>query len=101
MGSHLLDYLIKNTNWKIYGLIRWRSSLDNISNNINEINKGTRIKLLYGDLNDYNSLLNVIDNSKPDYVFHLAAQSYPHTSFESSSDTFNTNIIELQIYLRF
>lgn len=93
VGSHLLDYLVKNTNWKIFGLIRWRSSLDNISSNINEINKGKRIKLLYGDLNDYNSLLTVIDNSKPDYVFHLAAQSYPHTSFESSSDTFNTNII--------
>lgn len=93
VGSHLVDYLIKNTDWKIFGLIRWRSNLDNISHHINQINKGKRIKLLYGDLNDYNSLINVIDNSKPNYVFHLAAQSYPHTSFDSPSDTLNTNII--------
>ena len=93
VGSHLLDYLIKNTDWNIYGLIRWRSSLDNISHNIDLINSGKRVKLLYGDLNDYNSIINVINNSKPNFVFHLAAQSYPHTSFDSPSDTFNTNII--------
>ena len=28
VGSHLLDYLIKNTNWEIHGLVRWRSSLE-------------------------------------------------------------------------
>ena len=30
VGSHLADYLLKNTNWKIYGLCRWRSPLDNV-----------------------------------------------------------------------
>ena len=30
VGSHLLDYLIKKTNWEIHGLVRWRSSLENI-----------------------------------------------------------------------
>ena len=28
VGSHLLDYLINNTNWEIHGLVRWRSSLE-------------------------------------------------------------------------
>ena len=27
VGSHLADYLLKNTNWKIYGEGRWRSPL--------------------------------------------------------------------------
>ena len=93
VGSHLLDYLLKKTDWQIYGLIRWRSNLENIVQHIDKINKGVRVKLLYGDLNDYNSLINVINNSSPNYVFHLAAQSYPQTSFESASDTYNTNII--------
>ena len=39
VGSHLSDYLLKNTDWDIYGLIRWRSSLDNISHLLNEINE--------------------------------------------------------------
>ena len=31
VGSHLADYIVKNTDWDIVGLIRWRSPLDNIS----------------------------------------------------------------------
>ena len=39
VGSHLLDFLIKNTNWEIHGLVRWRSSLENIESHIENINK--------------------------------------------------------------
>ena len=39
VGSHLTDYLLKNTNWKIYGLSRWRSPLDNIEHLLNQANK--------------------------------------------------------------
>ena len=31
VGSHLLDYLISNTDWEVHGLLRWRSPIDNIS----------------------------------------------------------------------
>jgi GDP-mannose 4,6-dehydratase len=93
VGSHLLDYLIKNTDWEIHGLIRWRSSLENISSHLDAINRNERIFLHYGDLNDSYSLNNVISIIKPNYVFHLAAQSYPLTSFNSPEDTFNTNIL--------
>ena len=43
VGSHLLDFLIKNTNWKIFGMIRWRSPLENISHQMHLINKNNRI----------------------------------------------------------
>ena len=29
VGSHLVDYLIENTDWDIYGFIRWNDRLDN------------------------------------------------------------------------
>ena len=93
VGSHLADYLLAQTDWEIFGMSRWRSSLDNIKHLINRIEKKDRLELIYGDLNDYVSLQHVIENSKPDYVFHLAAQSYPKTSFESPLDTLNTNIL--------
>lgn len=92
VGSHLCDYLMKETDWEIHGLCRWRSPLDNIKQHINEINNDDRIKLFYGDLRDYLSLHSAFSKSKPDYVFHLAAQSYPATSFDSPLDTFETNI---------
>lgn len=39
------------------------------------------------------SLIKVVNEIKPDYVFHLAAQSYPQTSFTAPIDTLNTNIL--------
>ena len=92
VGSHLSDYLLKNTDWDIYGLIRWRSSLDNISHLLNEINEKKKIKLVYGDLRDSISIDKAVEKARPDYVFHLAAQSFPKTSFDSPLDTMDTNI---------
>lgn len=93
VGSHLTDFLLKNTDWKIYGFCRWNDSFENLSHVANEINKKDKIELLYGDLNDLASLIRAINLSKPDYVFHLAAQSYPKTSFDSPIETLETNIL--------
>lgn len=92
VGSHLADYLLEHTDWQIYGLIRWRSPLDNISHLLSDINTKNRIHLLYGDLRDSDSINTAIHDCKPDYVFHLAAQSYPKTSFTAPLDTYETNI---------
>jgi len=92
VGSHLTDYLLENTDWEIHGLCRWRSPLDNISHLLPRINLADRIYQHYADLRDYQSLQHVIEKTKPNYVFHLAAQSYPKTSFTSPDDTLDTNI---------
>jgi len=93
VGSHLLDYLIKKTNWDVYGLIRWRSPLENINSHIKSINNNKRIFLKYGDIREQHSLDAIISDIKPDYVYHLAAQSFPKTSFEMPADTYETNTI--------
>jgi GDP-mannose 4,6-dehydratase len=92
VGSHLLDYLIEHTDWEIWGMVRWRSPLDNITQHISTINTGGRIKLVYADLRDTMSIDTAVEKVKPDYVFHLAAQSYPKTSFDSPLDTLDTNV---------
>jgi GDPmannose 4,6-dehydratase len=51
------------------------------------------VYFVYGDLEDYISLQNAIEESTPDFVFHLAAQSYPSTSFTSPVQTLNVNIL--------
>ena len=93
VGSHLADFLLQNTDWEIYGMQRWRSPLDNILHLIPRINARERVFIEYGDLNDQTSLLRVLDKVQPQYIFHLAAQSYPQTSFNSPIDTLNTNIL--------
>lgn len=92
VGSHLADYLLEHTDWEIYGLCRWRSPLDNISHLLPHINKKQRVHLVYGDLRDYLSIHEAVNKVQPDYVFHLAAQSYPKTSFDSPLDTLETNV---------
>jgi GDPmannose 4,6-dehydratase len=92
VGSHLADYLLEHTDWDIHGLCRWRSPLDNISHLLPRINRADRVQLVYGDLRDYLSIDEAVKKSRPDYVFHLAAQSYPKTSFDSPLDTLETNV---------
>ena len=93
VGSHLADYLLENTDWTIYGFCRWNDSFDNLEHLVERINDKDRLELIYGDLNDLASLIDTVKISKPDYVFHLAAQSYPQTSFTAPLETLETNII--------
>lgn len=92
VGSHLADLLLDETDWNIVGLARWRSPLDNLTHLVDRINSNDRLRLVYGDLRDYLSIHSAVENSRPDFVFHLAAQSYPKTSFDSPLDTLETNV---------
>lgn len=92
VGSHLAEFLLEREDWDIYGMCRWRSPLNNIAKLIPLINAGERVHILYGDLRDTMSVDHVVEQAKPDYVFHLAAQSFPKTSFSAPLDTLDTNI---------
>lgn len=93
VGSHLADFLLDHTDWDIYGMCRWRSPLDNVEHLLPKANQKDRVFFINGDLCDYISLQNAIEESRPDFVFHLAAQSYPATSFTSPVLTLDTNIL--------
>ena len=68
VGSHLADFLLKKTNWKIYGACRWRSPMDNVDHLLNLANKkNSRIKFVYGDITDSYSMIELIKTSNPDY----------------------------------
>ncbi len=93
VGSHLCDYLVANTDWDIYGLVRWRSDLRNLAQHLDRIEKQDRVFLVEGDLRDEGSLRKAMHTTNPQYVFHLAAQSFPKTSFNSPVDTLDTNVL--------
>lgn len=92
VGSHLADYILENTEWDIYGVCRWRSPMDNVEHLLDRVNSGDRVFFNYADLNDQISLVQIVDKIMPDYIFHLAAQSYPQVSFSAPLDTLETNI---------
>lgn len=92
VGSHLAEFLLERTEWDVVGLCRWRSSLDNIRTLVPRINRNDRVSLIYGDLRDTISIQEAVKAAQPDYVFHLAAQSFPRTSFDAPLDTLDTNV---------
>jgi GDP-mannose 4,6-dehydratase len=88
VGSHLAEFVLaKHPNVEIVGLKRWRSPKDNIFSILD------RIRLFDGDLRDLSSLLKLLSESPPDYIFHLAAQSFVPTSYTAPADTMETNVI--------
>lgn len=93
VGSQLADYVLKNTELEVVGMLRWQEPMDNLYHLTERINKKDRISLFYADLNDYPSLARLFKFVKPDFVSHLAAQSYPKTSFDIPIETLQTNII--------
>lgn len=86
VGSHLADLLLQK-NVEVYGLTRWRSPKENIAHCVDKVH------LMVGDLLDFSSLLHIIQETKPDVIFHLAAQSYVPYSFQAPASTLDTNCI--------
>ena len=93
VGSQLADYILENTVLNVVGMMRWQEPLDNLYHLTNRINNKDRISLYYADLNDAGSVRNMIEEVQPRYISHLAAQSYPKTSFDIPIETLQTNII--------
>jgi len=93
VGSQLADYILEETNDNVIGMMRWQESMDNIYHLTDRINKKDRVVIKYADLNDFTSLYSLIDSEKPKFIFHLAAQSFPRTSFDIPIETLQTNII--------
>ncbi|MDZ4171957.1 MAG: GDP-mannose 4,6-dehydratase [Methanobacteriaceae archaeon] len=89
VGSYLAKELI-NQKANVYGLIRRRAD-GTASKNLVDHNIQERINLIEGDLSDISSLAQALDESNPDYIFHLAAQSFVARSFENSMETQQIN----------
>ncbi|MGB9905807.1 MAG: GDP-mannose 4,6-dehydratase [Candidatus Saccharicenans sp.] len=88
IGSHLADYLSQTLQQaEICGLVRPRSSLDNL------VKIADHLRLLEGDIRDPGSLLNVLATSRPDRIFHLAGQAAVDSSYNLAAETINTNVL--------
>lgn len=86
-GSHLVDYLLTRGDCEIFGILRWRSRTENIEH------LGDRLSLLECDLRDASSTRDTLEKVLPDYIFHLAAQSFVPTSWSAPTESLTTNVL--------
>lgn len=87
-GSHLAEWTLKNKkDVEIFGTYRLRSRMENIKDIIKDIN------LVECELKDPHSVSEMIKKVRPDYIFHLAAQSFVPTSWNSPAETLLVNQI--------
>lgn len=86
VGSHMAELLLSK-GYEVYGLCRPRSKMDHIES------IKSKLHLEDADLLDSHSLYTTISSIKPDYIFHLAAQSFVPTSWGSPAVTLEVNIV--------
>ncbi len=86
VGSHLAEYAL-GRGAEVYGSIRWRSKTEHI------LHLKDTIRLIECDLKDPSSTYRLIDTSRPDFIFHLAAQSFVPASWHAPGETLSTNIL--------
>ncbi len=87
-GSHLADYLLREqSDAEVFGVRRWRSRTENIAH------IEGKLELLEGDMRDQASMLDVLERARPDFIFHLAAQSFVPTSWRAPAETLSTNVL--------
>src|SRR5436190_14641271 len=87
-GSHLAEFLLaEHPEVEVYGTYRWRSRMDNIEHLVG------KIQLLEADLRDYTAVSHALLKSRPDHIFHLAAQSFVPASWTAPHETLGTNVL--------
>lgn len=87
-GSHLADHILANfPSVEVHGTRRWRSKED-AADHLNG-----KVTFHECDITDAHNVYHVIEEVKPDRIFHLAAQSYVPASWDSPAETFHTNIV--------
>ncbi|MEK6285241.1 MAG: GDP-mannose 4,6-dehydratase [Acidobacteriota bacterium] len=83
-GSYLTELLLEK-GYEVYGIIRRSSSfntgrIDHLYQDPHE--SQTRLRLVYGDLNDSSSLNTILRKVQPDEIYNLGAQSHVRVSFD-------------------
>ena len=94
-GAYLAEFLLKK-NYIVHGIKRRASSFN--TQRIDHIytdshNPEAKFFLHYGDLTDSTNIIRIIQETQPDEIYNLGAQSHVQVSFESPEYTANCDAI--------
>ncbi|HNQ15580.1 MAG TPA: GDP-mannose 4,6-dehydratase, partial [Pyrinomonadaceae bacterium] len=85
-GSYLAEFLL-DKGYEVFGILKRNSVAETQTTRIEHIRD--RIRLHYADITDLSSLVYVIKETRPDELYHLAAQSHVRISFDQPIYTAN------------
>jgi GDPmannose 4,6-dehydratase len=88
-GSFMVDYLLKNTDYEIFGGAR-RLSVAN-HENLKHLVDEPRFHLINFDLTDEHSISQTVRTLQPAYFINFAAQSFVKSSWDFPAQTWDTN----------
>ena len=86
VGSHLAEWALAQ-NADVIGALRWRSNTEHIEH------LRDRLELIQSDLRELSSVRDLLERAGPDYIVHLAAQSFVAASWQTPAETLLTNAI--------
>jgi GDPmannose 4,6-dehydratase len=94
-GAYLAELLLEK-GYMVHGIKRRSSSfntqrVDHLYQDVH--NAGRRFSLHYGDLTDSTNLIRIIQETRPDEIYNLAAQSHVQVSFETPEYTANADAV--------
>lgn len=90
-GSYMVDHILRNTDYFIYG-VRRRSSNPNLQNIKHNLDN-PRFKMVIADLSDSNSIDEIVKEIQPDYFINFAAQSFVGSSWQIPLQTFDATAV--------
>ena len=91
-GSHLAELLISQ-GVDVYGLVFPGSSLENLDGIRRDPLRADRLRLVESDIVHGESLAEIVQETHPDQVYHLAAASSVRRSLEDPCQTFRVNVL--------
>ena len=93
-GSYLAELLLEKQ-YEVWGVIRRSSSFHTgrIDHLYKDPHENPRLRLVYGDLTDGSNLSTIVNETKPDEVYNLGAQSHVRVSFDAPIYTANTDAL--------
>jgi len=91
VGSNMAKHLL-NEGANVFGLVRRRAD-GNTPQNIKYLGIENEVTLLEGDMRDISGVAAVLDQAKPNVIFHFAAQSFIPRSFSCPGETMEINCL--------
>ena len=95
-GSYLANLLLKK-NFEVFGSSRDRLTVN--KTNLIKLGIDSNIKILTTSITDFRSILNTLEEVKPDYIFHLAGQTSVGLSFQLPVEAFESITISTLMIL--
>jgi len=91
-ASYLAEFLVTVPDMEVQGITRWHTDRSRVSGGYSNLqNAQSKIKLFECDLSDLSSVIRVLEETKPDVIYHMASHANVRLCFVNPISIFNNN----------